>query len=193
MIDTQMTKPQGLPANRTKTQKRTAVAVRRAKRSEAAAIAAICRLSFAAAHHEAFHEPDLASYLADAFNPRQIRTEMAVRQNIFLIAETAGEIVGVLRLKQGSPPPPIQLVAPIEVSRLYLHPEHFGQGIGSTLMLQALGTAVAIGAKSCWLGVWQRNRGAIKFYTRWGFQPIGTDRLTVGQSSPLGLIMTRSL
>ena len=193
MISTLLPKAQVSPARRITAVRPTAVSVRRAKEADARAIANIYRPAFSAAHQEAFFASDLARYLADSFSLRQVMAEMRDVRTLFLVAEQKDKVVGAVRLKQAPPPGSVQLSAPVELSRLYLHPQHIGRGIGSTLMLHTLSTAVASGRQSCWLIVWERNNRAINFYRRWGFQPAGKAVLQVGQSGPSGLVMTRSL
>ena len=171
----------------------TAVSVHWATQVDAATIANISRRGFAAAHQNAFIGADLARYLAQTFQPTQIAAEISNVKNLFLLGEVAGTVVGTARLSRTPPPAPLHLAAPVELSRFYLLPEWVGQGIGAALMLHALGTAVSTGHQNCWLGVWEGNHRAINFYRRWGFQPVGTHTLPVGQSCPIGLVMTRPL
>lgn len=104
-----------------------------------------------------------------------------------------GEIVGTVRLSQSLSPDSIRFPAPIELSRLYLRPQWASHGIGSTLMAHALEVATDIGSQTCWLHVWEGNTHAINFYRRWGFHPASVDSLQIGKSSPVILVMTRSL
>ena len=185
-------RPHSWPVGYVMSRLETAVSIRRAVKKDAAIMADIGRYGFAATHRLAFLKADLALYLAQTFGRQQILAEMAQPDTQFLVAEVAGEVVGTLRLTQHAPAS-VRLTEAVELSRLYLHPDAVGCGVGSALMLRALGTAVASGAKNCWLGVWQGNGRAINFYQKWGFETVGIDVILVGQSCPVGLIMSRSL
>ncbi|WP_420627980.1 GNAT family N-acetyltransferase [Candidatus Leptofilum sp.] len=196
MLNSLNTTPQTLPVIGIGTPdiKKMGVSVRRAATgADAIAIAEISHRGFLAAHQQAFTERDMRYYLSETFNPQQIIAEMGNPHIRFLVAEVRNKIVGTVRLSKKPPPHPIRLPAPMELSRLYLYPQWTGQGVGSALMLQALGTVPAAGFKSCWLSVWERNGRAIEFYHRWDFRPIGTEILHVGQSAPVGLVMSRLL
>ena len=69
----------------------------------------------------------------------------------------------------------------IELSKFYLLPERHGSGAAAALMAATLDEAARTGAKSCWLGVNQRNVRAGRFYTKQGFEVIGEKRFRVGE------------
>ncbi|BCJ51745.1 hypothetical protein Asp14428_32200 [Actinoplanes sp. NBRC 14428] len=68
----------------------------------------------------------------------------------------------------------------IELSKFYVAPDNHGSGVAGTLMTATLRAAAEAGAKACWLGVNQRNERAAKFYTKHGFDIIGTKKFQVG-------------
>ena len=69
----------------------------------------------------------------------------------------------------------------VELSKFYLLPEQHGSGAAAALMAATLDEATRTGAKSCWLGVNQRNVRAGKFYTKQGFEVVGEKRFRVGE------------
>jgi ribosomal protein S18 acetylase RimI-like enzyme len=76
------------------------------------------------------------------------------------VAERNGQIVGMMTLEETDG------VGWIE--QLYLHPNAVGQGIGSALVARAKAELPS----PIRLYTFQENAGAIRFYTRHGFQPI---------------------
>src|SRR5690606_33504257 len=60
--------------------------------------------------------------------------------------------------------------------RLYVHPDHLGQGIGKALW-QAYLQQLAPEVKQVELEVEPQNARAIRFYTRLGFEETGTNAL----------------
>ncbi len=69
----------------------------------------------------------------------------------------------------------------IELSKFYLLPERHGSGAAAALMAATFDEAARTGAKSCWLGVNQRNVRAGRFYTKQGFEVAGEKRFRVGE------------
>lgn len=47
--------------------------------------------------------------------------------------------------------------------------------------------------KKVWLGVWEKNEGAIAFYQKMGFVQTGTHVFRLGDEEQTDLVMTRSL
>jgi GNAT superfamily N-acetyltransferase len=68
----------------------------------------------------------------------------------------------------------------LEIKRIYLLHRFQGQRIGHALMQQALQYARGSGASRVLLGVYAQNHGALAFYRRCGFVPVGTRTFRVG-------------
>ena len=63
----------------------------------------------------------------------------------------------------------------------------------ATLMQACLDLAHLKGARTMWLGVWERNERAIAFYLKWGFREVGDHRFLVGRDDMRDLILEREL
>jgi ribosomal protein S18 acetylase RimI-like enzyme len=68
----------------------------------------------------------------------------------------------------------------VELSKLYVRAGAHGSGIATALVDAALVHATDLGAAAVWLGVNQRNGRANAFYSRSGFEVVGTKQFTVG-------------
>ena len=86
-----------------------------------------------------------------------------------LVAEHDGQIVGTL---MGTVNP--REDGQVHLFRLYMHPDHFVQGIGKKLWQTYL-EQLAPEVKRVDLGVEPQNARAIQFYTRLGFQETGVN------------------
>jgi ribosomal protein S18 acetylase RimI-like enzyme len=81
----------------------------------------------------------------------------------------------------------------IELSKFYLAEDRHGSGAASALMAATVDEAARSGAKSCWLGVNQRNVRAGKFYTKQGFEIVGEKRFLVGSELHHDFVRVRPL
>jgi GNAT superfamily N-acetyltransferase len=61
----------------------------------------------------------------------------------------------------------------IEIQRIYLRQDQTGQGQGKYLMNYCLEWARGTGYGAVWLGVWERNKRALEFYRKMGFEQFG--------------------
>ena len=144
---------------------------------------------------------DMASYLAEAFTPDRQAAEISDASGVVLLAERpdapeAEKLVGYAHLVSGLAPPAVQGLAPMELKRLYVTRSWHGKGVAQALMGAALDAARARGAKTLWLGVWERNLRAVAFYGKYGFSRVGrahvcarlrrANRLAVGPSTLRG-------
>ena len=148
---------------------------------------------------DAFHDhpknapDDLADYMRKAFNSGQIESELADANSIFLVAEIAGEPAGYARLIVGVTEPEITAENPIELNRLYSKQEFLGQGVGASLMEECLALAKHLNCDQMWLGVWEYNPRAQRFYGKYGFREVGKHVFLLGSDAQTDLLMQKEI
>ncbi|MBS1795944.1 MAG: GNAT family N-acetyltransferase [Acidobacteria bacterium] len=127
--------------------------------------------------YEAYFELDpsdaLAAYCALAFNLEQLKTELDDPAATFLIAETRGRAVGYAKLREGKTVECLAGRHAIEVQRIYLLEKVKGRGFGRLLLERCRELGRAKGYAALWLGVWEKNVGAQRFYERMGMKCVG--------------------
>jgi tRNA (guanine37-N1)-methyltransferase len=89
------------------------------------------------------------------------------------VAEAPTGPVGFLVLRAGAPPACVQARAPLQLWRLYLHPDFHGKGVARLLAGRALVHASARGHDVVWLGTAPGNVRAQGFYRKCGFEVAG--------------------
>lgn len=148
---------------------------------------------------DAFHDhpknapDDLAAYMETAFSPEQLERELADENSIFLIAEIDGELAGYARLIAGSTEHGITAERPIELNRLYSHQKFLGKGVGQTLMDACFERGRELGHDVMWLGVWEYNPRAQRFYEKNGFYEVGKHTFQLGSDPQTDLLVQRTL
>jgi ribosomal protein S18 acetylase RimI-like enzyme len=167
--------------------------IRQASLSDAAMLAELGERAFSEAFAEQNDPKDMADYLAEAFGPDKQASELADENVIFLIAEVNGTATGYVQLQSSEPPDCVTDIKPLELARIYVLREWLGKGIGDSLMESALARAVADGYATIWLGVWQSNGRALRFYEKWGFKIVGTHFFQLGSDRQTDHLMERSL
>jgi ribosomal protein S18 acetylase RimI-like enzyme len=145
------------------------------------------------AHHPKNAPEDLNHYMRQAFNQEQITAELADEKNIFLIAEIHGEAAGYSKIIIDNIEPGIIAKRPVELSRLYSHQKHLGQGVGQSLMDACFDRARAENRDVMWLGVWEYNPRAQRFYERNGFRVVGSHVFLLGKDPQTDLLMQKEL
>jgi len=148
---------------------------------------------------DAFHDHpknaphDLEAYMQEAFSVEQIRSELEDENSIFLVAELDGELAGYAKLIFGSTEPDIIAEWPVELSRLYSHQKYLGKGVGQALMDACFARAKETGRDVIWLGVWEYNPRAQRFYEKNGFRPVGKHTFLLGSDPQTDLLMQKNI
>lgn len=145
------------------------------------------------AHHPKNAPDDLAHYMRQAFNLEQTTEELADPKSVFLIAEMDGKAAGYAKLIFDTTEPDIVAEWPIELNRLYSHQEYLGQGVGQALMDACFARAVEAGRDVMWLGVWEYNPRAQRFYEKNGFEIVGKHTFQLGSDPQTDLLMQKRL
>jgi len=81
----------------------------------------------------------------------------------------------------------------IELRRFYIEGRWHGRGLAPALMEHVLRAAVARGAAVLWLGVWERNARAIRFYRKCRFLDVGSQVFVLGADPQTDRVMLRPL
>src|SRR5947209_7747435 len=115
---------------------------------------------------------DMAAYLAASFSPALQAKEITDPNTTLLIAEIDGIAAGYAKLELSAAPSCITGPNPVELSRLYVLREFIGSGVGAALMGYCISEAKRAGSATMWLGVWEKNERARRFYNRGGFQEV---------------------
>ena len=145
------------------------------------------------AHHPKNAPDDLNHYMRQAFNLDQIASELADEKSIFLIAEMNGEAAGYAKIIVDNIEPGITAERPIELNRLYSHQKFLGQGVGQSLMDACFDRAKQDGHDVMWLGVWEFNPRAQRFYEKNGFEKVGSHTFVLGSDPQTDLLMQKEI
>jgi ribosomal protein S18 acetylase RimI-like enzyme len=169
------------------------ITIRAATADDAAALAEFAERVFDEVFSPGNDEGDMASYMTEAFGPRQQRAEITEPGAIMLVAEDAtGALAGYLHITASRTPACVTAPA-VELKRLYVDPRRHSRGLGKRLLDDGIARAKAAGATRLWLGVWEHNVRAQKFYQREGFTRAGEHIFLLGSDPQTDWIMQRTL
>lgn len=176
--------------------------LRDASPADAAAVADFAERCFRDTFARDNRPEDMDAYCAGAFGEARQRAEIEDPSLVTVLADdasgapnTAGgtALAGYLQLGAEAALPEIEAANPWELRRLYVDPGLKGAGLGAVLMDEALARSRAAGADVLWLGVWERNARAIRFYEKHGFREVGEHVFHVGSDPQRDLLMARAL
>jgi ribosomal protein S18 acetylase RimI-like enzyme len=167
--------------------------IRRATDDDAERLADVARRTFVETFGPDNTADDMAIHVAHSFGTniqlRQIRDDRMVT----LLAEIGPTIAGFAQVREGPWPPCVTGESPVEVWRFYVDRPFHGRGIAQSLMRAVEQVARELGARTLWLGVWERNPRAIVFYTKCGFVDVGSHAFLFGTEEQTDRVMARPL
>jgi diamine N-acetyltransferase len=165
------------------------VSVRLATAADLAPLAVLARDTFVAAYRDQVPEPVLLDFTRTEMSTSVLTAEWQQPGTILLVAVAgAQQLIGYAELH-----PTGDGGATIELTRIYLDPQHTGGGHGSRLLQVSIDEATRRGFTCLRLGVWEHNLGAQRFYRRWGFAVVGSDHFQLGPDRQTDLVMERPL
>lgn len=166
--------------------------IRPARESDAAALAALADRTFRDAFGAVNAAEDVDLHCGHQYTPARQAAEIADPQMVTVVVEHEGELVGYSQLhRRGSPA--VAEPAAVEVQRFYVLQAWHGTGLAHELMQDAIARADAMGARVVWLGVWEHNPRAIRFYEKHGFTTVGEQPFVLGKDPQRDLVMVRPI
>lgn len=169
------------------------VNIRYANENDSSMLAELGRKTFYDTFIEHNTAEDMAMYLSEHYSAEIQMSEIKDPNTIFLIAEINGMPVGYVKLKGQSKGVGVSGTIPMEMQRIYSVQEYIGKGVGPELMKESIKEAKERGFDCLWLGVWEENERAIKFYEKWGFKKVGNYIFILGEDIQKDFTMELSL
>lgn len=143
---------------------------------------------------EAYEGLDLDEYCASAFAEEIQLREILDPSFTTVVADSGGELIGYAQLADGEVPDCIpEPSTAIELRRIYVDRARYGTGLGRALLEAVRNAASDQGRESLWLGVWEGNPRAIRFYEKAGFSVAGEQTFELGAKIQRDVIMVARL
>ncbi len=136
---------------------------------------------------------NMRAYLAHEFDAAKLKRELADPNSEFHFALLGKKVVGYLKVKGGSAQTGLRDQNTLEIERIYVLKELHGHKVGQVLLDKAFAIARAKGADQVWLGVWEANARAIRFYAKNGFVEFGKHIFMLGSDAQTDILMKAGL
>lgn len=136
---------------------------------------------------------NMQAYLEKAFNFKQLEQELNNSFSEFYFIYSNEEMAGYLKLNTNDAQTERMGNDSLEIERIYIRRKFHKQGLGNHLINKAMHLAIERNKGNIWLGVWEKNEGAIAFYTQIDFVQTGVHSFYMGDEEQIDLIMTKSL
>ena len=169
------------------------IVIRYATVTDAALIADMSRQTFYETFASLNTPANMNKFLEESFSREMLIMEVGAANNIFLLAYDKDKPVGYVRLRENNNPPELGHVNALEIARIYAVANSIGKGVGKALMQRCIAIATEKKKEMVWLGVWEKNKRAIDFYIKWGFEKFTTHIFKLGDDLQTDWLMKKQL
>jgi len=170
------------------------ITIREATPSDAELIADLSRETFYNAFAVHNTKANIDKFMNEVFTRERLMAEVHLPNNIFLIAYEGTDPAGYARMRDKNiPETSLGTDNIVEIARIYTASSEIGRGIGSLLLDECVCIAKQKQRQFIWLGVWENNDKAIRFYERHGFKKFGEHIFMLGDDVQTDWLMVREV
>lgn len=144
----------------------------------------LCRTTFYETFSDSTDEEDMRKFLAETYSAEKLSAELANSESVTFIAYKNGTPLGYLKLNIGNA---------LEIQRIYILKSAKGQGIGSAFMQIAENFASEKKLSTIWLGVWEHNEPAKKFYKSKGYEKFSQHTFVIGDDMQTDFLLKKEM
>jgi diamine N-acetyltransferase len=150
------------------------VIIRRATVYDANTLAELSKQTFFDTFTGTCTDEDMEQFLQEYFNIDQVKSELSNENDLFFFAEIEGVPAGYVRMMEDySNFELMKKWKALELKRIYVDKEFHGKGVAKELINFVERFARENKYEVLWLGVWEHNLRAKRFYEKNGFTDSG--------------------
>lgn len=169
------------------------IAIRKITVNDLNELQSIGKLTFAETFSSGNSEENMKAYLENGFSTEKLTTELSDPNAEFYFAELDGETIGYLKVNVGQSQTEIKDHNAIEIERIYVLKAFHGKKVGQILYNKAIAIAKEKNVDYVWLGVWEENPRAIRFYEKNGFKAFDKHVFKLGNDKQTDIMMRLSI
>jgi len=149
--------------------------------------------TFISAFENQNNPEDFKIYINKAFSKEQLKKELLHPNVRFYFVYSEKTLVGYFKLNEKEAQTESFGSSSVEIERIYVLEEFQGQQIGKHMLFKIIEMAKQERTSFIWLGVWEMNTAAIRFYERHGFVKFDTHPYYIGNDRQTDWLMRLDL
>lgn len=138
-------------------------------------------------------EDNMKKYLEEDFSFEKLTNEINDTNSEFYFAVFETNVVGYLKINFGQSQTELKDEKAIEIERIYVLKDFHGKSVGQMLYDKAIQISRQKSADFIWLGVWEENPRAIRFYKKNGFVEFDKHIFKLGNDEQTDIMMKLKL
>jgi ribosomal protein S18 acetylase RimI-like enzyme len=165
------------------------ITIKRATSQDVHALQKIGRQTFFETFSSGNTEENMKVYLEEGFSILKLTSELENKNSQFYFAILDHDIIGYLKLNVGPSQTELKDKGALEIERIYVLQDFHGKKVGQLLYEKAISVAKELKADYVWLGVWEKNQRAIRFYEKNGFVEFDKHIFRLGNDEQTDIMM----
>lgn len=153
----------------------------------------LARKTFADAFESQNDPKNFSVYMSTVLSEENLEKELLDPDCSFYFVKNEDKLAGYFKLNENAAQTELKRSDSLELERIYVDEEFQGMKIGAWILQQVIYMAKGKDADFIWLGVWEHNTAAIKFYQRYGFIKFGEHPYYVGDDRQIDWLMRLDL
>lgn len=136
---------------------------------------------------------DMEKYLEETFAKDKMKAEIETEGSIFYIVTNGENTMAYMKVNFDNAQTEEGYTNSLEVQRIYVLEDYKNMKIGKSLIDEAKEIAANEKLDYIWLGVWEHNLNAIRFYEKQGFVKFDTHIFKLGDDEQTDNLMKYTL
>lgn len=169
------------------------ITIRLATLEDTAAMREVAIQSYTDTFADSNTPENMEAFFAESYTLKKLEQEFSEPDSVLYLACDKEKVVGFLRLRKTDEVEAQLGKNTIELHRLYIDSKYHGKQIGRRLMEKALDYAHSKKVEWIWLGVWEHNYNAQKFYAKWGFERFGEHVFQMGDDPQIDWVLKKRI
>ena len=165
--------------------------IRRATLADAEALSAIAIATYTETWGDSYPPQELDVFLQEHYGLALQREELSDPRSAIWLLLDGEQVVGYLAAGANTLPHAEARDGDIELKRLYILAAHHNRGHGARLMDAFITWLDQPQRRTLWVGVWEENLAAQRFYARYGCEKAGEYDFIVGSTHDREHILRR--
>lgn len=132
---------------------------------------------------------NMNAYMDKAFTRDKLLAELMNPLSEFYFLFVDDNVAGYLKLNKFGAQSDLNDTESLEIERIYVDQEYQGQGLGARMIEATKQRARELQLRYIWLGVWEKNPAAVRFYERHGFAIFSSHPFVFGDEVQTDLLM----
>lgn len=169
------------------------LAFKQCNKSNLKELSQISRETFVTAFASQNNPEDFEYYIKNAFSLETLETELKNTDSHFYFVYLKKELIGYFKLNEFDAQNELQEMEGMELERIYVISKYQGKGLGAQILHKILEIVIKKQKQYIWLGVWEYNLDAIRFYEKHDFNKFDTHPYYIGKDKQTDWLMRKKL